>query len=206
VFERFTDGARSAVVRAQQEALELRHGYLGTEHLLLGVAEAPGGAATVLGRLGFDVRAARADLVRIVGPGPSISATDADALRDLGIDVDEVRRRVEQAFGPGALDQGAAAVRGRSRRRRRRCDPEPSIGRVPFTPRAKRSLELAAREVRRLGRKRIGTEHILLGLMGRTDVLAVELLTAQGISIQALRRAILELDRGDDGGYSLVGA
>ena len=206
MFERFTDRARSAVVSAQDEAHGLGHGYLGTEHLLLGVAHVPGGAATVLDRLGFDAGAARAELVRIVGVGTATTSSDDEALRDLGIDVDEIRRRVEQAFGAGALDRDPGAARRRPRRRRRRCDPDPSSGRLPFTPRAKRSLELAAREVRRRRRERIDTEHILLGLIGRTDVVAVELLAAQGIGPEPVRRAILEMDRGDDGGLSMVGA
>jgi hypothetical protein len=60
--------------------------------------------------------------------------------------------------------------------------------------------------VRRRRRERIDTEHILLGLIGRTDVVAVELLAAQGIGPEPVRRAILEMDRGDDGGLSMVGA
>ncbi|HYX79172.1 MAG TPA: Clp protease N-terminal domain-containing protein [Actinomycetota bacterium] len=60
--------------------------------------------------------------------------------------------------------------------------------------------------MRRRGRDRIDTEHILLGLIGRTDAVAVELLAAQGIDPGPVRRAILEMDRGDDGGLSMVGA
>lgn len=203
MFERFTDGARSAVVRAQQEARELGHGYLGTEHLLLGVAVVPGGGATVLRWLGFDAGAARAELVRIVGPG---SAIDDEALRDLGIDVDEVRRRVEQAFGPGALEREPVAARPRSRRWRRRCEEGTSAGRLPFTPRAKRSLQLAVREAGRLGRDQIATEHVLLGLIRSTDTVAVKLLTVQGLETPRIRAAVEKLDRGDDGGVSMVGA
>ncbi|TML01453.1 MAG: Clp protease, partial [Actinobacteria bacterium] len=55
MFERFTDPARQVVVRAQEEARSLQHGYLGTEHLLLGLeSDETGLAASVLARLGFD--------------------------------------------------------------------------------------------------------------------------------------------------------
>ncbi len=201
MFERFTDGARAAVVRAHDEARALGHRYLGTEHLLLGVAETPDRGRVALDRLGFDVEAARADLVRILGTSPS----DDEALRSIGIDIDEVRRRVEEAFGPGAL--GSDPPRSRGRWRRNRCDAGPWSRRLPFTPRAKKDLELALREAIRLRSDRIGTEHLLLGLVRGDGTVAIRLLRAQGIDPGAVRRAVIEtIDRGDDGGTSLVGA
>jgi ATP-dependent Clp protease ATP-binding subunit ClpA len=108
MFERFTDRARQVVVRAQEEARSLHHGYLGTEHLLLGLgADDTGLAASVLARLGFDAGEARSAVVEIVGRGPEGPApeSDAEALRAIGIDLEEIRRRVDEAFGPGALDR-----------------------------------------------------------------------------------------------------
>lgn len=202
MFERFTDEARAAVFRAGEEARALGHSYIGIEHLLLGVAEVPGRGALGLRRLGFDAEAARGELVRIVG----VTASDEEALRSIGIDLDEVRRRVEEAFGPGALDPDARSLRG-LRRRRRRCDGGPLSRRLPITPRAKKGLELALREAIRLRNDAIGTEHLLLGLVRGDGTVAVRLLRAQGIEPGALRSALMDIiDRGDDGGYSLVGA
>jgi hypothetical protein len=155
VFERFTDGAREAVVLAQDEARLLRHNYIGTEHLLLGILrEGSGVAARVLQRLKVSLDDARSDVIRVIGEGTGGGgAEDAAALRAIGIDVEEVRRRVEEAFGPGALDR-------RPRRRswkRTRCDQElghihaSEPAHIPFTPRAKKVLELSLREARALG-------------------------------------------------------
>jgi ATP-dependent Clp protease ATP-binding subunit ClpA len=202
MFERFTEHAREAVVQAQAEARALRHNYIGTEHLLLGVArveEASGAAA--LDRVGFDLAQARRDVERIIGTGPAdgdLSSSDAEALRAIGIDLDEVRRLAEEAFGPGALAEGAGVPpRRRSRRRglgrrlgaRQKC-AEPTPGRIPFTPRSKRVLELALREAVRLGSDHIGTEHVLLGIVREGRGVAMEILQAQGVTAEAVRGAV----------------
>ena len=70
VFERLTEHARQVVVRAQEEARRLKHDYVGTEHLLLGLLrEEEGRAARVLASLGVTVESARREVVRIVGAG-----------------------------------------------------------------------------------------------------------------------------------------
>ena len=109
MFERFTDDARQAVVLAQEEAVALHHGWIGTEHVLLGVLRADGDGARLLAGFGVDAAGVRDDVVRIVGRGED--DIDRDALATLGIDLDAVRERVERAFGPGALSR-----RGRCRR------------------------------------------------------------------------------------------
>ena len=104
MFERFTLAARQVVVCAQEEARTFGHPWLGTEHLLLGVlAEPQAPGVSVLAELGITLDTGRAALRQLVGRG-GLSESDADALRTLGIDLDEVRRRVEASFGPGALD------------------------------------------------------------------------------------------------------
>ena len=119
MFERFTTGAREVVVLAQDEARRLRHNYLGTEHLLLGLLREQGGVGRqALDRLGVELDDARFDVVRIIGAGRDHAEGDADALRSIGIDLDEVRRRVEETFGPGALERVRA---GRPGRRARSC-------------------------------------------------------------------------------------
>jgi ATP-dependent Clp protease ATP-binding subunit ClpA len=199
MFERFTGPAREAVRLAQVEARGLGHRYIGTEHLLLGVLGQPAApGAHALERLGITVEDLRSDVVREIGRGSPGGDADGDrergeeALRALGIDVEEVRRRVEEAFGPGALDRPVRAGRPRRRRARGRCEPssEATTGRIPFTPRAKKVLELSLREAIRLGHACIGTEHILLGIVREGEGLAFQLLAARGASPVRVRAAI----------------
>ena len=110
MFERFTEDARQAVVLAQEEAVALHHGWIGTEHLLLGVLRADGDGARLLAGFGVDAAGVRDDVVRIVGRGED--DIDRDALATLGIDLDAVRERVERAFGPGALIRRRRCRRG----------------------------------------------------------------------------------------------
>jgi ATP-dependent Clp protease ATP-binding subunit ClpC len=73
MFERFTDRARRVVVLAQEEARLLDHGYIGTEHLLLGlVAEKEGIAAGALVELGIDLETARREVEEVVGRGAEV--------------------------------------------------------------------------------------------------------------------------------------
>ena len=131
MFERFTADARQAVVLARQEATELHHGYIGCEHLLLALS---GGEATpaaaALAACGLRLPDLRERVLRLASP--DTATLDENALASLGIDLDAVRRAIEASFGPGALDQGTA-------RRRRRG----AADRLAFTPRAKKSLQLA---------------------------------------------------------------
>ncbi|HJW76508.1 MAG TPA: ATP-dependent Clp protease ATP-binding subunit [Thermoleophilia bacterium] len=124
MFERFTERARQVVVLAQEEARALKHNYIGTEHLLLGLLrEEEGVAARVLESLEISVEEVRAAVVRIVGSGE-----------------------------------------------------ETPTGQIPFTPRAKKVLELALREALSLGHNYIGTEHILLGLIREDEGVAARIL------------------------------
>jgi ATP-dependent Clp protease ATP-binding subunit ClpA len=181
MFERFTDGARAAVVGAQRHAVALHHGWIGTEHLLLGLLDdGDGRAAKLLERRGVDAAWARAEVERIVGHGePDL---DADALATLGIDLDAVRERVERTFGTGALSG--------SRRCRRGLLRGPW---VPFTPRAKKALELSLREAIAMGDDFIGAEHVLLGLAREGDGVAARILRSRGVD-RAVVRAALERD------------
>ena len=184
MFERFTDGARQVLVLAQHEAGSLGHNHVGTEHLLLGIArQGDGVGAAALRRLGFDPEVARAEVQRQVGEGGAgLQPGDADVLRSIGIDIDEVRRQAEEAFGPGALERA---------RWQRRCRRRGRSDASPFTPRAKRSLELALREALALRHNYIGTEHVLLGLLREGQGLAALLLCRQGIALDGARLAVL---------------
>lgn len=172
MFERFTRQARSAVVRAQVEARQLGHGWVGTEHLLLAVLREPAdrGAVTLV-RTGVTAEACRSVVAALVpacadplGPG------DAEALAAFGIDLDEIRDRTEAAFGPGALDGPCGDPPRRLLGRRRSRNREPRApAHLPFAPRAKKALELCLRETLALRDRRIGTEHLLLGLLRSDD-------------------------------------
>ena len=146
MFERFTRDARGTVERAQAEARALGAERIGAEHLLLGVATGSDRAAQVLADHGATARALRA---RIRG------VSDAAALASIGIDLEEVRRRAEAAFGPGALK------------------PRTRGGHIPFTAAAKKALELSLREALAAGERHIGAEHVLLGLLRDEKVSAL---------------------------------
>jgi ATP-dependent Clp protease ATP-binding subunit ClpC len=141
VFERFTDRARRVVVLAQEEARMLRHNYIGTEHILLGLAHEGEGVAAL-------------------------------ALESMNISLEAVRLQVEQIIG-----QGQAAP----------------TGHIPFTPRAKKVLELSLRESLQLGANYIGTEHILLGLIREGEGVAAQVLQKLGAELTHVRQTVIQL-------------
>jgi ATP-dependent Clp protease ATP-binding subunit ClpA len=180
MFERFTDEARQVVIGAQVEARALRHPRIGTEHLLLSMLARPG---TTTARVLGDHRVSHAavvEAVRTLVPGDDL---DADSLGSLGIDLDAVRDRVEEAFGPGALDKRSedrsVGARGPGGRR---------SGHIPFSPRAKKVLELSLREALAMKSRRITDGHILLGLIRDGGGLAMTVLHDRGIDLPAVRR------------------
>src|SRR5438034_673160 len=194
MFERFTDDARQAVVVAQEQARALRHSWIGTEHLLLGVAGRETAAASrVLRRLGLDAQTIRDDVVRIIKIGGDFDDRDEKALRTLGIDLDEVRQAVEDTFGTGALERSEPPGKHRGR-----CARPWEAGYLPFTPRAKKSLELALRWAVTMHSGSIGTEHVLLGLGAERDGVAARILRLHGIDTGEIRTAV-EDDPGHTG-------
>lgn len=170
MFERFTKAARTVVVFAQQSARERRQARIGTENILLGLLAVPGTpGGTLLEQVGVSAR----------GVAEQLNATgDKEALAALGIDLDEVRRRAEETFGPGALER-----RGRRR------------GHLPFDAHAKKVLGLALREAIRIGDRHIGTEHVLLGLLHPGTGRAQQILDGHGVTLAMMRRAVDELGR-----------
>ena len=184
MFERFTAEARSVVVNAQRDARELGQPSIGTSLILLGVTEERETAgARALIALGIGEGEIRDDIRRTAAAERAFSNEDEDALRTVGIDLDEVRRSVEGAFGPGALDRGKGA----------------KPGHIPFTRGAKKALELSLREALALGHKHIGTEHLLLGLVRDERCSAARLLAARGIDRQRVCSEVLrEIASGGD--------
>jgi ATP-dependent Clp protease ATP-binding subunit ClpA len=185
MFERFTEEARSAVVAASQQAEGLHHGYIGTEHLLLGLLDDRGTpTARLLADRGVDGEWVRGEVERIVGRGePDL---DAEALATLGIDLDAVRERVERTFGPGALARRRTCRRGIVR----------SGPHIPFTPRAKKVLELSLREAIEMGDKHIGSEHVLLGLAREGDGVAAAILRSRAVDRGVVRAELQRRRRG----------
>jgi ATP-dependent Clp protease ATP-binding subunit ClpA len=192
MFERFTDDAKATIVHAQEEARRLRHNYIGTEHILLGLLRDPGGVGSrALDRWGLRWSDVRGEVLGIVGEGPPARFEDAEAevLRAIGIDLHEIRRRMEEAFGPGALDRPVGQIRGR--RRRRRCGQ--TVGALRFTPRAKKVLELAKREAKHLKQDQIGAGHVLLGILREGEGLAADILARRAGRREEIREAVLYL-------------
>ena len=100
------------------------------------------------------------------------------ALESLGISLEAVRQQVEQIIGRG--------------------QQAPS-GHIPFTPRAKKVLELALREAQQLGHNYIGTEHILLGLIREGSGVAAQVLVTLGADLNRARQQVVRLLHGYQG-------
>ncbi len=98
----------------------------------------------------------------------------AKVLESLGISPAIARQQVEEIIGQGQEV------------------PSPSEG-IPFTPRAKKVLELSLREALQLGDNYIGTEHILLGLMGERDGVAAQVLVRRGADLNRVRQQVIQL-------------
>jgi hypothetical protein len=118
MFERFTPGARTIVIHAQQHARRLGHRYIGPEHLLLGLAGLDEPAGAVLREYGITPEHVEEEIVRRAGLGAGAGLfvdLDQDALSVIGIDLDAVRARVEASFGAGALARASQAAHQRPR-------------------------------------------------------------------------------------------
>ena len=153
MFERFTDRARRVLVLAQEEARDLNHSFIGTEHILLGLIKE--------------------------GEGVAFKALDA-----LGVTYDVVREKIEESIG---------------------ANPNPSPGSPPFTPRAKKVLELSLREALQLGHSYIGTEHMLLGLVREGDGVAANVLSELGADMARVRSQVVQMMSGGQGKESASG-
>jgi Clp amino terminal domain, pathogenicity island component len=146
LFERFTERARQVIVLAQEEARMLKHNYIGSEHILLGLLrEEEGLAARVLESLDITVERVRADVIRLVGSGDELTS-----------------------------------------------------GQIPFTPRAKKVLELSLNEALSLGHNYIGTEHILLGLVRVNDGVAARVLLDFAADADMIRDEMIRMLSGPE--------
>jgi ATP-dependent Clp protease ATP-binding subunit ClpC len=121
-------------------------------------------------------------LLGLIHEGEGVAAK---ALESLGISLEAVRAQVEEIIGHG----GSA----------------PS-GHIPFTPRAKKVLELSLREALQLGHNYIGTEHILLGLIREGEGVAAQVLVKLGADLSRVRQQVIQLLSGYSGGKESPGA
>ncbi|UCD21788.1 MAG: ATP-dependent Clp protease ATP-binding subunit [Chloroflexota bacterium] len=135
-FERFSEGARRVLTRAQGEAQRLGHNYIDTEHILLGIAGEESGVASKV-------------------------------LSNFGISVNKIQAAVEFVIGKG--------------------ERRATKGDVDLAPRAKRAIEFAVDEARRLNSSYIGVEHLLLGLLRESEGVAFSVLESFGITLERTR-------------------
>src|SRR5690554_3884338 len=115
-------------------------------------------------------------LLGLIHEGEGVAAK---ALESLGISLEAVRQQVEEIIGQG--------------------QQAPS-GHIPFTPRAKKVLELSLREALQLGHNYIGTEHILLGLIREGEGVAAQVLVKLGADLNRVRQQVIQLLSGYSGG------
>ena len=114
-------------------------------------------------------------LLGLIHEGEGVAAR---ALESLGISLDAVRQQVEEIIGRG-----------------QQAPP----GHIPFTPRAKKVLELSLREALQLGHDYVGTEHILLGLIREGDGVAAQVLVKLGADLNRVRQQVIQLLTGYQG-------
>ncbi len=160
-WERLSPDSHDVLRLAYLEAGELGHPCLADEHVLLGLLrQDTSQAAALLHAAGLDLPTVRAELQR-VGPTLGPRVDPAGALRALGIEVEEVRRRLEATFGAQAVYAAERRVRRRPRWRGGHAGPSPLCVYLL----AKRSFLIAADFADRRGDARIGPEHLLYGVL-----------------------------------------
>ncbi|MFV0252782.1 MAG: ATP-dependent Clp protease ATP-binding subunit [Beutenbergiaceae bacterium] len=121
-------------------------------------------------------------LLGLIHEGEGIAAK---TMESLNISLDAVRQQVQDIIGEGQ---------------------QAPVGHIPFTPRAKKVLELSLREALQLGHNYIGTEHILLGLIREGEGVAAQVLTKLGADLNRVRQQVIQLISGHEGGKETVSA
>ncbi len=142
----FSERVKRVIQFAREEAGRLRHDYIGTEHLLLGIIRE--------------------------GEGMAISI-----LLNLDLELDELKQSIEEAV---------AATGGTL-----------TIGQIPFTPRARRVLEIAAQEARLTNSKNVGTEHLLLAILKDPKSVASQILAMYDVDYQIVFEELRKISSGE---------
>jgi len=148
--EMFTEGARKAIEYARDEASRLRHDYIGTEHLLLG-------------------------LIRL-GEGRAV-----EIIVNLGLDLNDLKQSVEEVVQPSGGTM--------------------TMGQLPLTARAKKTLEVSGQEARALKSKDIDTEHILLALLKDEEGVAAQVLSTYEIDYKEAYEELKNIQNGRPSSY-----
>jgi ATP-dependent Clp protease ATP-binding subunit ClpC len=143
--EMFTEQARKAIEYARDEAARLRHDYIGTEHLLLG-------------------------LIRL-GEGRAV-----EVISNLGLDLTELKAAIEEVVQPSGGTM--------------------TMGQLPLTARAKKTLEISGQEARAMKSKDIDTEHILLALLKDEEGVASQVLSMFEIDYKEVYDEMRNIDSG----------
>lgn len=175
MFGRFTDQAKNAIRLARSQALAGHVSQIRCEHLLVGLADERSGlAASALAQAGLDPKR----LQELASQQDHADSLDADALALVGIDLDQVRRAAEAAFGPGALNHPS----------RRAASPKAW---VRMAEESRQALDLASRTVRDTHSPALSASHLLVGIIDQGDNAALHLLAAANIDPAALRADVL---------------
>jgi ATP-dependent Clp protease ATP-binding subunit ClpC len=118
-------------------------------------------------------------LLGLIREGEGVAAA---VLQNLGLSLENIRQEVEKSIQPGP--------------------PTLVSGDIPFTPRAKKVIELALEEARNLNHNYIGTEHLLLGLLREDEGVAAQILKNLGLDLEKLRQEIMDLLGSATPGYN----
>jgi ATP-dependent Clp protease ATP-binding subunit ClpA len=219
MFERFSDTGRHLLVQAQKDARRLGHGFIGCEHLLLAVAASDEPAGAVLRDHNITPERIEATLLGTIGPVAGLDkealasiGIDLDAVRakiEAEFGPDALTRHVPAASHSRRPAWGKGPLAELKRRRRRRpahdnapraagprgsAPPAPGPApqaRIPFTPRAKKTMELSLREAEALHDGSIGVQHVTLALLIPKDGTVPRILAALDVPPAAIRAAIL---------------
>jgi hypothetical protein len=139
--DNFEPAARRTLELAPEEARHFKHGYVGTEHILLGLTR-------------------------------SESKSLSNVMRKLGVSSEAVRLEIELTVTAGAVPSAATTI--------------------PFTPRARQALQLAAREAKSLNERQVRAEHVFLGLLREGGGVAAMVLKKLGVRAESARAEILK--------------
>jgi len=148
--EMFTERARKAIEYARDEAARLRHDYIGTEHLLLGLLK--------------------------LGEGKAM-----DILNNIGIELNELKQSIEDVVQPSGGTM--------------------TMGQLPLTARAKKTLEVSGQEARALKSKDIDTEHILLALLKDEEGVAAQVLSMYEVDYKEAYEELKNIISGKPSAY-----
>ncbi|MEE8404892.1 MAG: ATP-dependent Clp protease ATP-binding subunit [candidate division Zixibacteria bacterium] len=148
--EMFTEAARKAIEYARDEAARLKHDYIGTEHLLLG-------------------------LIRL-GEGKAV-----DVINNLGVELTDLKNSVEEVVQPSGGTM--------------------TMGQLPLTARAKKTLEISGQEARALKSKDIDTEHILLALLKDEEGVAAQVLSTYDIDYKEAYEELKNIQSGQPSSF-----